>query len=243
MPTTPAIEAARAEAALAKYRASLPRETRCALAAVKNNSIFAPVAVEVERLVAQNAELAHALAFYADRANWKEQEIGIGMAPSDVEDDYGTTARSALKRANAVTVQNPAGPVAAVAETPEPTRYRVLQTFETLGASGTELYDNADAANQRAVIMREQIALMVAGWTTPEEKPSSPTGSCYEIAAWDHAQALAGVTFDAAGDRTATSPAVYGMDAGFYIAKQAVKIEEVEYTENETAKPRRSCRL
>lgn len=37
-----------------------------------------------------------ALAFYANPENWKEQETGIGMAPSEAEDDYGHRAAKAL---------------------------------------------------------------------------------------------------------------------------------------------------
>lgn len=50
-----------------------------------------------ERLKAENKRLREALEFYANRENWKEQETGIGMAPSEAEDDYGSKARAALK--------------------------------------------------------------------------------------------------------------------------------------------------
>jgi hypothetical protein len=41
-------------------------------------------------------DLVAALRFYAAQDNWKEQETGIGMHPSDAERDGGSRARAAL---------------------------------------------------------------------------------------------------------------------------------------------------
>jgi hypothetical protein len=51
--------------------------------------------------IAAVPDLLAALAFYADPANWKEQDTGIGMAPSECENDYGSAACAALLKAGA----------------------------------------------------------------------------------------------------------------------------------------------
>ncbi len=41
-------------------------------------------------------KMLEALQFYANADNWKEQETGIGMTPSDAEMDGGRAAREAI---------------------------------------------------------------------------------------------------------------------------------------------------
>jgi hypothetical protein len=45
-----------------------------------------------------NRDMEAALRFYANTENWKEHETGIGMYPSDADQDGGEKAREALAR-------------------------------------------------------------------------------------------------------------------------------------------------
>jgi hypothetical protein len=49
-------------------------------------------------LFAASLEMLAALKFYANSDNWKEQETGIGMAPSDAEMDSGNLARAVIAK-------------------------------------------------------------------------------------------------------------------------------------------------
>jgi hypothetical protein len=44
------------------------------------------------------AALIAALEFYGLAANWREQKTGIGMFPSEADQDGGATARATLAR-------------------------------------------------------------------------------------------------------------------------------------------------
>jgi len=95
-------------------------------------------------------------------------------------------------------------------------KFRISQTFETLGDPCAETFDTREAAEAAASKMRGEIAEMVAGWATPDaDDERRPTGYSNEIAAWAHAVNLA--------DGAPT----YGREAGEYIAEQAVEIEEI----------------
>ena len=95
-------------------------------------------------------------------------------------------------------------------------KFRISQTFETLGDPCAETFDTREAAALAASKMRGEIAEMVAGWATPDaDDERRPTGYSNEIAAWAHAVSLS--------DGAPT----YGREAGEYIAEQAVEIEEI----------------
>jgi hypothetical protein len=95
-------------------------------------------------------------------------------------------------------------------------KYRISQTFETLGEPCAKTFKSLSAAEAAAEKLRGEIANMVAGFATPDpDAYRSTTGYANEIAAWAHAEALA--------DGATT----YGHEAGEYIAEQAVEIEEI----------------
>jgi hypothetical protein len=56
---------------------------------------------DVEALKKSHDLLAHALAVYADRAQWEDLVTGIGAYPGNAI-DYGVTARVALEESKAV---------------------------------------------------------------------------------------------------------------------------------------------
>lgn len=98
------------------------------------------------------------------------------------------------------------------------TRYRVSQTFETLGDPCAEAAATREAAEVAAAVLRDVIADMVAGWATPDAGGDTgpDTGWANEVEAWNQAAAMAD------GQET------YGRAVGEYIAEQAVTIEEIE---------------
>jgi len=107
-------------------------------------------------------------------------------------------------------------------------RYRVHQTFETLGDPCGETEETREAAEAAAAELRVGISEMVAGWETPEEHEGRSTGWATEIEAWAEALNIAGVTYDIMGNREAGSAETYGEAAGAYIARKSVEIEEIE---------------
>ena len=106
-------------------------------------------------------------------------------------------------------------------------RYKIQQTFETLGDPAEFYADTKDAAHSLWINLRMLIAEMVAKWPT-DEHAKQTTGFAHEIVAWKNADRIAGVKFDETGKRTSDSPTVYGKEAGHYIAKCAVEITEEE---------------
>ncbi len=105
-------------------------------------------------------------------------------------------------------------------------KYIVTQTFETLGDPCAETHKTREAAEAAAAGFRALIAEMVAEMDTPMAPPSK-LGHSNEIAAWAEAHELAGWEWDYENDEP-KGPAKYGRNAGEYIAKQAVEIQEVE---------------
>ncbi|MFH1268920.1 MAG: hypothetical protein ABIK89_24605 [Planctomycetota bacterium] len=89
--------------------------------------------------------------------------------------------------------------------------YVVTQTFETLGDPARADFATEAEAEAYAATLREQIAVMVAGWPV---EPAPDEGSSSEVDAWEAANAIAG----AGATR-------YGLDAGRVIADQAVTAE------------------
>ena len=106
-------------------------------------------------------------------------------------------------------------------------KYRVSQSFETLGDSGGETFGTRAEAEDAARKFEALIASDVAKMSTPDEREDR-TGNSSEIEAWEAAADLAGVEYNDDGERTEDSPSVYGEAAGQYIAEQAVEIEDVE---------------
>lgn len=106
-------------------------------------------------------------------------------------------------------------------------RYKIQQTFETLGDPVAFHADTKDVAHSLWINLRLLIAEMVAKWQTDEHNKQT-TGLAHEIVAWKNADRIAGVKFDDNGERTPDSPTVYGKEAGHYIAKCAVEITEEE---------------
>jgi hypothetical protein len=92
-------------------------------------------------------------------------------------------------------------------------KFRVFQSFETLGDPCAEVRPTRDAAENAATRMRYAVARMVADWPVPAE--DSRTGVAEECEAWARARELAG-------------SASYGMEAGDYVAGLAVRVEEEE---------------
>lgn len=103
--------------------------------------------------------------------------------------------------------------------------YIVSQTFETLGDPCREEFTRKRDAERAANRLRRDLAEMVAGWETPAERQTQPTGFTNEIEAWESAAQTAGVEYDDDGIRTAASPKTYGPAAGAEIADAAVEIE------------------
>lgn len=106
-------------------------------------------------------------------------------------------------------------------------KYIVSQTFETLGHASKSEHTTLESAESALENLRVEIAQMVADMETPSYT-SKPTGYSHEIAAWNAAEKLAGVSYDDGGERTAGSPSKWGAKAGEYIADQSVSIEEVD---------------
>ena len=104
-------------------------------------------------------------------------------------------------------------------------KYRVYQGFETLGDPCGETFDTRAEAEDAARKFEALIASDVAKMSTPDEREDR-TGNSSEIEAWEAAADLAGVSYDDDGERI--GPETYGVQAGQYIAQQAVEIEEVE---------------
>lgn len=105
-------------------------------------------------------------------------------------------------------------------------KFKVYQTFETLGHSCAEFYESRQHAEQAQAKMRSEIAEMVAGWPChrDEDDHSKPTGYVHEIEAFEEAEAIAG-----------PNRKTYGRKAGDYIASIAVVIEECEDDESSNA--------
>ena len=93
-------------------------------------------------------------------------------------------------------------------------KFRVFQSFETLGDPVAETHATRDAADESAARLRYAVARMVADWPVAAE--DSQTGVVGECEAWAQARELAG-------------SATYGMDAGDYVAGLAVRVEEVPH--------------
>lgn len=106
-------------------------------------------------------------------------------------------------------------------------QWRVSNTFETLGDPVESIHDSYLDTMEAGFKLRDALVDMVRHWLTPEERPSYP-GFAGEAVAWKRAEEIAGVKYDSDGNRTPESPTDYGSDAAYYIAKVAVKIEEVE---------------
>jgi len=107
-------------------------------------------------------------------------------------------------------------------------KFRISQTFETLGDNCEKTVATREAAEAWAETLRVTIAEMVAGWETPAEYAGPGTGWAKEVAAWEKAEDIAGVTYDEEGMREKGSAETYGEAAGAYIAEKAVEIEEIE---------------
>lgn len=103
--------------------------------------------------------------------------------------------------------------------------YIVSQAFETIGDPCRSEYTRKRDAERAANRLRREISEMVAGWETPDEHLTQPTGYINEIEAWASAAETAGVEYGDSGERTANSPKTYGREAGEEIAWAAVSIE------------------
>lgn len=95
-------------------------------------------------------------------------------------------------------------------------RWRVYQSFETLGDPGEELCYDRETAEKAAAELRRLIIKMVMEDCAPmEDDGQTRTGQSNEVEAWNHAD-----THHQHGGK-------YTRAAGEYIATQAVVIEEI----------------
>jgi hypothetical protein len=105
-------------------------------------------------------------------------------------------------------------------------KYRVFQSFETLGHEGEEFADTIEQAEAIKARQIMEIADMVSEMDTPDEAPTKQRGFVHESDAWKRAGQIAGMQYDDDGQYVA-GPTKYGKDGGRFIAELAVKIETI----------------
>lgn len=64
--------------------------------ALRSIQVETDIAEHLAHAANSRPELLAALAFYADRDNWREQVTGIGCFPGSIHDDQGDKARAVL---------------------------------------------------------------------------------------------------------------------------------------------------
>lgn len=104
-------------------------------------------------------------------------------------------------------------------------RYKVIQTFETLGgemAVQCLAWETATGVESRKI---GEIAAWVARQPVPEKL--SKVGTAEECAAWAEAERIAGVERNEVGDLV--RQCWYGRKAGEFIARKAVCITRDDY--------------
>ena len=104
-------------------------------------------------------------------------------------------------------------------------KYRVYQSFETLGDPAMREFERRDEADEYEADLKRWVANEVASWPTPNEKPR-PMGFLIESDAWAEAAKIAGVEYNETGERIA-GPEIYGRLAGRFVSVMAVKVEEI----------------